>query len=54
MTTRPANFDSGEPVKKQYERPRLEVYGNIREVTENLGRTSMTADNGHGPNNKTS
>jgi hypothetical protein len=54
MTTTPTDLTGGAPLKKQYERPRLEVYGNIREVTENLGRTSMTSDNGHGPNSKTS
>ncbi|HUE89810.1 MAG TPA: lasso RiPP family leader peptide-containing protein [Vicinamibacterales bacterium] len=54
MTRTPTTFEGNRPPKKPYERPRLEVYGNIREVTENLGRTSMTADNGHGANNKTS
>jgi len=54
MTITPTNYKGDRPLKKQYERPRLEVYGNIREVTENLGRTSMTSDNAHGPNNKTS
>jgi hypothetical protein len=30
------------------------VYGDIREVTESLGRTSMSTDGGHSTNNKTS
>jgi hypothetical protein len=54
MTITPKEFTGDKPLKKPYERPRLEVYGNIREVTENLGRMSSTADNGHGANNKTS
>ena len=45
-TTRP-NQDA--PAKKRYEAPRLEVYGDIRVVTESAGHTSDVRDNGgHG------
>ena len=54
MSITPKEFTGHAPSKKPYERPRLEVYGNIREVTENLGMASRIADNGHGANNKTS
>ena len=54
MTTNTTSFKGERPPRKQYERPRLEVYGNIREVTDNLGMTSSSTDNAHGPNNKTS
>ena len=54
MTTNTTSFKREQPPKKQYERPRLEVYGNIREVTDNLGMMSSSSDNGHGAQNKTS
>ncbi len=54
MTTNSTDVKGERAHKQPYERPRLEVYGNIREVTENLGMMSNTSDNGHGSNNKTS
>jgi hypothetical protein len=37
--------------KKPYERPRLEVYGDIGEVTDAVGTKSATADGAlHGAN----
>lgn len=40
-TTRPT--EDG-PAKKRYESPRLEVYGDIRAVTEAAGHTSAKSD----------
>lgn len=54
MTTNSTDLKGQQPPKQRYERPRLEVYGNIRDVTDNLGRTSKSSDNAHGSTNKTS
>jgi len=32
------------PVKKSYSKPRLQVYGNLRDITSNIGTTSPKAD----------
>ena len=34
MTTKSASFNEDGPAKKPYERPRLDVYGDIRDVTD--------------------
>jgi hypothetical protein len=53
MTTKSPSFKDDGPAKKPYERPRLEVYGDIREVTDTLDRAGV-ADSGHGTSmNKT-
>jgi hypothetical protein len=33
-------------IKKPYSRPRLEVYGNLREITKAVGTTSTKSDGG--------
>jgi hypothetical protein len=47
MTANERDRDQREPVKKPYESPRLDVYGDIREVTDAVGFMGMT-DGGHG------
>ena len=37
MTTRSIRFKENEPPRKPYETPRLEVYGDIRAVTDAVG-----------------
>jgi hypothetical protein len=38
MTTKPASASGSEPPKKKaYESPRLEVYGDIREIARSVG-----------------
>ena len=37
--------------KKEYQSPKLVVYGNIREITKNVGKTGRT-DNGKGNTTK--
>ena len=39
--------------RKAYQAPHLWVYGNIREITQTLGRTSMNSDGGTATNKKT-
>ena len=41
------------PAKKPYETPKLFVYGDIREITKNVGNMGA-ADGGMSPNDKTS
>ena len=53
MTTKPASFKEDGSTKKSYERPRLEVYGDIREVTEAFGMLAA-ADGALMGNTKTS
>ena len=49
MATTPASFEKDGPAKKPYESPRLEVYGDIREVTVSLNPTGSRNDGGlHG------
>ena len=38
-----------ESIKKLYSRPRLEVYGNLREITQTAGKNGKT-DGGTNPN----
>jgi len=33
-----------EPRRKPYKRPKLEVYGNIREITKHVGNDSLNPD----------
>jgi hypothetical protein len=47
MTTKSTSLQENGPVKKPYERPRLEVYGDIREVTDAVGKKSSMFDGGH-------
>jgi hypothetical protein len=54
MTTKSATPKEDAPARKPYERPRLEVYGDIREVTDAVGMSSVNADGSHASNNKTS
>ena len=37
MTTKPSRASGSEPPKKAYESPRLEVYGDIREIARSVG-----------------
>ena len=49
MATTPASFEKEGPAKKPYASPRLEVYGDIREVTASLNPTGGMSDAGlHG------
>jgi len=42
-----------EPRRKPYKRPKLEVYGNIREITKHVGNDSLNPDPPpHAGNNK--
>jgi hypothetical protein len=45
MTARSTSSDEDRPARKPYEPPRLEVYGDIRELTESVGMTG-NADGG--------
>jgi hypothetical protein len=40
------------PSKKVYKPPELQVYGNLREITQNVG-TKGTSDGGAGASNRT-
>jgi surface antigen len=51
MTTPAANTNA-QPAKKQYEPPRLEVYGDIRQITQTVGRDG-DPDGGHGAHGRT-
>jgi hypothetical protein len=51
MTT-PAGLNNPHPQKKQYEPPRLEIYGDIRQITQTASSTGM-ADGGHGSHGRT-
>ena len=44
MTANSTDSKHGETAKKPYVTPRLEVYGDIREVTATLGMKATTAD----------
>jgi len=41
------------PVKKKYAKPQLLTYGDIREITQNVGNMGAGGDGGMGMNNKT-
>ena len=38
----------GESIKKPYSRPQLEVYGNLREITQSAGKTGKSDGGGVG------
>ena len=44
MTTKSATPKEDAPARKPYERPRLEVYGDIREMTDAVNMTGPDAD----------
>jgi hypothetical protein len=52
MTTTPAAVTNAGAPKKPYEPPRLEVYGDIRRITQTAGNTG-SADGGHGSMSRT-
>jgi hypothetical protein len=52
MTANEQDRDQYELIKKPYASPRLDVYGDIREITDAVGRTGMK-DGGHGQMNRT-
>jgi hypothetical protein len=53
MATTPASFKNDGPAKKPYESPRLEVYGDIREVTDVVNPAGAKSDGATHGNNKT-
>ena len=48
----PRAVDNADVRKKPYEPPRLDVYGDIRKITQTAGNTGA-ADGGHGSMNRT-
>lgn len=52
MTTTPAAVTNAHTPKKRYEPPRLEVYGDIRQITQTVGNTGA-GDGGHGSMSRT-
>ena len=55
MTTKSATPKEDAPARKPYERPRLEVYGDIREITDANTKTGGSFDGAvHGTTDKTS
>jgi hypothetical protein len=48
MTDKSASCREDEPAKKPYESPRLEVYGDIREITDNIGMSGSPDGATHG------
>jgi hypothetical protein len=52
MPTTPAAITNAQSPKKHYEPPRLEVYGDIRQITQTVGNTGA-GDGGHGSMNRT-
>ena len=40
--------------RKRYVQPQLLTYGDLREITQTVGTTTMNSDGGTGKNNKTS
>ena len=52
MPTESPSFKEDRPARKPYESPRLEVYGDIRTVTEAVGHTGND-DGGIHTSNKT-
>jgi len=53
MTMKPTTFRDSEAAKKPYETPRLETYGDIREIAGSVGSMNMNDGASHG-NTKTS
>lgn len=52
MTTTPPPVDNPGAQKKRYEPPRLERYGDIRQITQAVGHTG-NPDGGHGAHGRT-
>lgn len=52
MSTTPPPVGNTDAQKKPYEPPRLDVYGDIRKVTQTSGNTG-TPDGGHGSMSRT-
>jgi hypothetical protein len=52
MTTTPPPVDNPGAQKKRYEPPRLERYGDIRQITQTAGNMG-NADGGHGAHGRT-
>jgi len=52
MSTTPAAATNAHTPKKPYEPPRLEVYGDIRQITQTASSTG-NADGGHGAHGRT-
>lgn len=50
--TTPATVDHADAPKKRYTAPRLEIYGNIHQITQAVG-SSGKGDGGAHPMNKT-
>ena len=53
MTSNTPKPDLSEPVKKPYQPPHLEVYGDLSAVTQAATSTGAMNDGGAMPNNKT-
>jgi len=53
MATTPASVNNDRPAKKPYDSPRLEVYGDIREVTDAVNPAGAKSDGSLHANNKT-
>ena len=52
MTTTSPAIGNGAAPKKPYEPPRLDVYGDIRKITQTVSNTG-NADGGHGQMSRT-
>jgi hypothetical protein len=50
MPTESPGFNKDRPARKPYESPKLEVYGDIRDVTESAGMTGSLDGAAMGPN----
>jgi hypothetical protein len=48
MSTESPSLNEDRPNKKPYESPRLEVYGDIRELTDSVGMTGSADGAPHG------
>jgi hypothetical protein len=48
MTAQSTSSKETEPAKKPYETPRLEIYGDIREVTDTAGHAGHLDGGAHG------
>ena len=53
VAERPIRLESENTEKKTYRSPRLETYGDIRDITQAGGMTSRNSDGGHSSQNKT-
>jgi hypothetical protein len=50
---RTQNSTEGNKGKKPYQTPRLFSYGNVREITQNVGNANLIIDGGTGATKKT-